>query len=67
MRIKPYYCKRCEKFLRWWHVTDYGLGRNYYCKWCGNTVIEVKDILEGFIVGAINMKGKHDGEFSENI
>ena len=65
IRIKPYYCPKCQSFKRWYSVTATDEFSIYnYCKSCGTKCYDTEALLRAMISEkAIELwkKGKKDG------
>ena len=48
MRLPAYYCPHCERFKRWYQITngEYNFGN---CKHCGTKAIDTKSAIETLI------------------
>lgn len=70
IRIKPYFCPKCQSFKRWYGVTATDEFLIYhYCKSCGTQCYDTEVLLETMISARAsafyvseNMKGEDDAE-----
>lgn len=68
IRIKPYFCPKCQSFKRWYGVTATDEFSIYhYCKSCGTKCYDTEVLLETMISARAtafyvseNMKGEDD-------
>lgn len=50
IRIKPYYCPKCQSFKRWYGVTTADEFSIYnYCKSCGTKCYDTEALLRAMI------------------
>ena len=65
IRIKPYYCPKCQSFKRWYGVTATDEFSIYhYCKSCGTECYDTEVLLEMMISAKATAfwgRGEEDG------